>query len=150
MLSCFSHVLFFATLWTVAFQAPLSMGFPRQEYWSGLPYPPPGDLPPPGIKPVSFMSPALVGRFFTLGIRSLILFNKSAHDIEEPRVRVQTKTSIPYAKAFESFKAISWQPTPAFLPGGSTWTEEPGGLQSMGSQRVDTTERLSTARYGVL
>ena len=108
------------------------MGFPWQEYWSGLLYSPPGDLPPPGIKAVAFMSPVLAGRFFTLGIRSLILFKKPAHDIAEPRVRVQTKTSKPYAKAFESFKAISWQPTPAFLPGGSTRTEEPGG----GSQRV--------------
>ena len=43
----------FATLWTVARQAPLSMGFPRQEYWSGLPFPSPGDLPNPGIEPGS-------------------------------------------------------------------------------------------------
>ena len=42
-----------ATLWTVAFQAPLSMGFSRQEYWSGLPFPSPGDLPDPGIEPRS-------------------------------------------------------------------------------------------------
>ena len=49
---------------TVAHQAPLSMGFSRKEYWSGLPIPPPGDLPDPGIKPVSFSSPALRGRFF--------------------------------------------------------------------------------------
>ena len=49
----------------ITHQAPLSMGFSRQEYWSGLPHPPPGDLPHPGIKPVSLMSPALVGRFFT-------------------------------------------------------------------------------------
>ena len=53
------------TLWTVARQAPLSMGFSRQEYWSGLPFPPPGDLPDPGIKPESLMSPALAGGFFT-------------------------------------------------------------------------------------
>ena len=52
MLSCFNHVRLFATLWTVARQAPLSMGFSRQEYWSGLPCPPPGDLPNPDIKPV--------------------------------------------------------------------------------------------------
>ena len=51
-----SHVLLFATLWTVAYQAPPSMGFSRQEYWSGLPFPPPGDLPDPGIEP---RSPAL-------------------------------------------------------------------------------------------
>ena len=53
------------TPWTVARQAPLSMGFSRQEYWSGLPCPPPGDLPNPGIEPVSLTSPALAGRFFT-------------------------------------------------------------------------------------
>ena len=54
-----SHVRFFATPWTVAHQAPLSMGFPRQEYWSRLPFPPPGDLPDPGIKTASPASPAL-------------------------------------------------------------------------------------------
>ena len=64
-LSCFSHVLLFATLWTIACQAPLSMGFSRQEYWSGLPCSPPGDLPDPGIEPTSLMSPALAGGFFT-------------------------------------------------------------------------------------
>ena len=53
------------TLWTVAQEAPLSMGFPRQEYWSGLPGPPPGDLPNPGIEPVSLMSPALSDGFLT-------------------------------------------------------------------------------------
>ena len=46
-------------LWTIASQAPLSMGFSRQEYWSGLPYLPPGDLPDPVIEPMSLMSPAL-------------------------------------------------------------------------------------------
>ena len=53
----------FATPWTVARWAPLSLSFPRQEYWSGLPFLSPGDLPKPGIKPVS---PALAGRFFTI------------------------------------------------------------------------------------
>ena len=48
-----SRVRLFATPWTVAYQAPLSMGFSRQEYWSGLPFPSPGDLPDPGIKPGS-------------------------------------------------------------------------------------------------
>ena len=48
-----SRVQLFATLWTVAHQAPLSMGFSRQEYWSGLPFPSPGDLPSPGIEPGS-------------------------------------------------------------------------------------------------
>ena len=49
----------------VARQAPLFMGFSRQEYWSGLPYPPPGHLPDPGIKPASLTSPSLAGGFFT-------------------------------------------------------------------------------------
>ena len=57
-----SRVLLFATAWTVACQAPLSIGFPRQEYYSRLPFPSPADLPDPGIE---FMSPALEGRFIT-------------------------------------------------------------------------------------
>ena len=52
------------TPWTVACQAPLSMGFSRQEYWSGLSFPSLGDLPDPGIEPMSLMSPALAGWFF--------------------------------------------------------------------------------------
>ena len=55
----------FATPWTVVCQAPLSMGFPRQEYWSGLPSPPPGDLPDPRIETVSPAVPAMAGGFFT-------------------------------------------------------------------------------------
>ena len=65
ILLLFSHSVVynsFVILWTAARQAPLSMGFPRQKYWSGLPLPSPGDLPDPGIGPVS---PALAGRFFT-------------------------------------------------------------------------------------
>ena len=65
MLSHFSCVRFFVTLQTVARQAPLSMGFSRQEYWSGLPCPPLGDLPSPGIWPASRVSPALADGFFT-------------------------------------------------------------------------------------
>ena len=57
--------LSYATAGTVARQAPLSMGFFRQEYWSGLPFPSPGDLPDPGIEPMSPTAPASAGRFFT-------------------------------------------------------------------------------------
>ena len=63
--SHFSHIQLFSTVGTVAHKAPLCMGFSRQEYWSGLLYPPPGDLPDPGIKPVSLTSSALAGGFFT-------------------------------------------------------------------------------------
>ena len=59
-----SHVQLFATLWTVAHQVPLSMGFSRQEYWRRLPCPPSEGLSNPGIKPMSLMSPALAGRFY--------------------------------------------------------------------------------------
>ena len=82
-LSC---VRLFATPWTIARQAPLSTGFSRQEYWSGLPCPPSGDIPDPGIKPTSLKSPALVVMFFTtsttweaiyIHILLLILFHYS-------------------------------------------------------------------------
>ena len=65
MLSHFSCVWLFVAPWTVAHQARLSMRFSRQEYWSGLPFPPPGDLPHPGIKPISLTSLALASGFFT-------------------------------------------------------------------------------------
>ena len=60
-----SHVQLFATPWTVAHKATLSMLFPRQGYWSGLPFPSPGHLLNPDIEPASLMSPALVDGFFT-------------------------------------------------------------------------------------
>ena len=65
VLSRFIHVWLLAILCTVVHQALLSMGFSRQEYWSGLPCPPPGDLSDPGMEPTSFMSLALAGEFFT-------------------------------------------------------------------------------------
>ena len=65
MLNCFSRVQLFATLWVAAYEAPLFMGSSRQEYWSGLPCPSLKDLLNPGIKPMSLISPALGGMFFT-------------------------------------------------------------------------------------
>ena len=64
-LSCLSRVQLFATPWTGAHQAPLPMGFSRQEYWNGLPFPSPGDIPNPGIEAVSLISPVLAEVFFT-------------------------------------------------------------------------------------
>ena len=60
-----SHVWLFVTPWTIAHLAPLSMEFSRQEYWSGLPFPVPGDLLDPGIESASLVSPVLAGRLFT-------------------------------------------------------------------------------------
>ena len=65
VLSHFGHVLLFVTQWTVGRQVPLTMGFSRQEYQSGLPCPPPGDLLDPGMEPTSLTSPALSRGFFT-------------------------------------------------------------------------------------
>ena len=65
MLSRFSNVQLFVTPWTVAHQASLPMEFSRQKYWIELLFPPPGDLPDSGIKPVSPESPTLAVRFFT-------------------------------------------------------------------------------------
>ena len=65
VLGRFSRVRLFETLWAVAHQAPPSMGFSRQEYWSGLPFSAPGDLLIPGIESGSLRSPALVSGFFT-------------------------------------------------------------------------------------
>ena len=67
LLHQFSLIQLFVTLWIVACQAPLSMRFSRQAYWTGLPCPPPGDPPDPGIKPASLLSPTLARGFFTTG-----------------------------------------------------------------------------------
>ena len=76
MLSCLNCVWLFETLWSVAHQAPLSMRFSRQEYWSELPCPPARDLSNPGIKPESLLSPALAGGFFTVPPGNVILLQK--------------------------------------------------------------------------
>ena len=70
MFNPFSHVRLIATLWTVAHQAPQSMGFTRQEYWSGLTCSLPEDLPDLGIKPASRVAPALAGEFFGTSTRA--------------------------------------------------------------------------------
>ena len=73
-----SHVQLFATPWTVAHQAALSMQFPRQESWSGLSVPPPGNLVHPGIEPMSLVSPELAGAFFTIIVILISQFDKCA------------------------------------------------------------------------
>ena len=76
MLSCFSCVQLFVTLWIIAHEALLSMGFSRQENQSWLLCPAPGDLPDPGIEPASLKSPALAGRFFTTGHSYVITISR--------------------------------------------------------------------------
>ena len=67
MLSRFSCVQLLASAWTIPCQTLLPMGFSRKKYWKGFPWPLPGDVANPGLKPESLMSPALAGRFFTTG-----------------------------------------------------------------------------------
>ena len=136
----------FETLWIVACQAPLSMGFPRQEYWSGLPFSPPGDLCNLGIKPTS---PALAGGFFTTEppgkpnlFPRMIVINLSsvvkgaslvAQLVKNPPAMRETRDpSLGWEDPLEKEMAthsiiLAWR-----VP----WTGEPGGLQSMGLQRV--------------
>ena len=64
-----------ATPWTAAYQAPLNMEFPRQEYWSEWPFPPPWDLPGPGVEPTPPVSPASAGEFFTTEPLLLLLLS---------------------------------------------------------------------------
>ena len=118
MLAKSLQLCLFVTLWAIAHQVPLSMGFSRQEYWSGLPFPPPGDLPDSGIKPASLMSPALVdmlqeggplpgpetGSCLTLGnelseethvlTKQEILLGKGTQ-VESRRVREPRRTALP-------------------------------------------------------
>ena len=86
---CAQSRLTLCDLWTVACQAPLSLGFSRQEYWSGLPHPPPGDFPDPGIEPVSSASPRLqTGSLPTKPLRKPFLKNQFSSVQSLSRVRL--------------------------------------------------------------
>ena len=94
MLSHFSRVQLCATIWTVAHRVPLSMGFPRQEYWSGLPFSSPGDLPHPGIEPTSLTSPALADGFFTTSATARMGLNSFIYKEETPLDTGEHATSV--------------------------------------------------------
>ena len=111
----------FATPWTVACQAPLSIGLLWQEYWSGLPFPSPGDLPIPGIK---LTSPALGSQFFPGG---QVVKNPPANAGDSSSISGSEKS--PGEGNGNPLKYLAWE-----IP----WTVGPGGLQSMGSQKSQT------------
>ena len=94
MLSRFSCVQLFAILWTVACQAPLSWDSPRQENWSGLPCPAPGDLPNPGIELTSLTSPALANRFFTTSATWEAPLNNILLSINNTQIKEEVSTEI--------------------------------------------------------
>ena len=151
-LSC---VGLFATLWSVAHQAPLSMEFPRQEYWSGLPCPSPGDFPNPGIKPgspalqadsLASESPGEVWLIYNVVLVSVVQRSDSVYMyVGFPGGSVVKGICLPMQKMQETPVRSLGQKDPleedmathsSILAWGIPWTKEPGGPQSMGSQRV--------------
>ena len=99
-----------ATLQTIAHQASLSVGFPRQEYWSKVPFPHPGHLSDPGIEPASLTTSSCIGRWVLSGVAM-------------GRLQSAGLVIVTHGHSF-------------LVAGGIPWTEEPGGLLSMGSHRV--------------
>ena len=171
VLSHFSCVWLFATLWTVACQAPLSTGFSRQEYWSGLPWPPPGDLPDPRIKS------GLLCLLYCRQILYLLERETAAHSstlawkipwMEKPdrllsmgsqRFGQDWATKLPWWLRWQSVcrqcgrpefdpwvRKIpwrrKWQPTPILLPGKFHGWRSLVGHSPWGCKELDTTERL--------
>ena len=141
-LCVFSRVWLFVTPWTGACQAPLSMEFSRQEYWRGLPFPTPGDLPDPGVEPRSLVSPALAGRFFTTVSPGKLLARWLSGKESACQFRGRKKRGlaswvgkVPYRK--------KWQPAPVFLPGkshGQRWLVD---YCPWGRKELDMTEQVS-------
>ena len=117
-----SHAILFATPCTVAHKAPLSMGFLRQEYQSGLPFPSPRDLSNSGMEP---MSSASVGGFFTA---------------ESPGKPVSMKSGLRTGFGLVLGGRRKWQPTPAFLPGESQGWRSLVCCRLWGPTELDTTE----------
>ena len=147
-----SHVQLFATIWTVAHQAPLSVGFPRQEYWRGLPFPSPGDLPNTGIQP---MSPAFAKQilyhcttreapslYAWVAVKYIHAYIYMKHGGLE-FCRLDLTLGLHFSAVQETWVQSLSQEDPLekgmathsnLLPWRIPWTEGPGGLQSMGSQ----------------
>ena len=113
----------YVTLWTVAHQRPLSMEFSRQEYWSGLPLPSPGNLPNPGIEVPSLMSPPLAGGFFTTSAPW------EAHKLHN------TMQQLEDTRTLRSLDTGPRNPDPSASPGTVLWEELT--FLAFGAGRVD-------------
>ena len=151
----FSCVWPFATSWMVTHQTPLSMGFSRQENWSGLPFPPPEDLPDPGIEPTTLVSPALAGGFFTTEpaqfssvqfSRSVVSDSLSPHKSQHtrppcPQLPELTQTHVHRVGDAISSSVVPFSSCPQFLPeSGSfpmsqffTWGGQSIGVSALAS-----------------
>ena len=103
------------------------MGFSRQEYWNGFPFPSPGNLPDPGIESATLVSPALAGSFFTTGASLVAQRLKHLPAMWETWVRSLGQEDLLQKEMATHSSILAWR-TP--------WIEEPGGLQSTGWQRV--------------
>ena len=148
VLSCFSPVWFFETQWAIAHQAPLSVGFSRQEHWSGLPCPPLGGLPDSQVEPSSLKFPALAGRLFTTSTTrrrrwwhpTPVLLPGNSHGRRSlegcsPWGRWGSDTTERLHFHFHALEKEMATPSSVLawrIPG----TGEPGGLPSLGSHRV--------------
>ena len=130
VLSYISHVQLFVTLLTVGHQAPLPMGFSRQEYWSGLPCPPPGDCPNPGTEPLSPVAP-------TLWVDSLLLNSLGSPSFS--LVIYFIHSSVYNGKVYSLLRR-AWQPTPVSSPGESHGQRSLAGYSPWGHKESDTTE----------
>ena len=157
MLNSFSHVRLFATLWAVVRQTSLSMGFSRQDYWSGLPYSLPWDLPDPGIKIVSSATPSMQVGSLPLSHQGNLYIQWNSSKTETESQIQKTNQWLPLGASLvvqlvKNFPAmqenwvqcLTWEdllekkmaPHSSILAWRIPWTEKSGGLQSMGSQRV--------------
>ena len=110
-----SHVRLFATSWTVAHQAPLIMGFSKQEYWSGLPCPSPEDLPDQGIKHTSLMSPTLAGRFFNTSATICFFLVCMKDYIQSQAIPLVIRSKSEYVKRSESITTVTDSPVNVLL-----------------------------------
>ena len=138
------------TTWTVVHQAPLSMGFCRQGYWSGLPCPPPADISDPGTKPVSLESSTLAGVFFTTSATwhlTAVLLPGKPHGRRSlvgcsPRGCKESDTTERLHFHFPLFMhwRRKWQPTPMFSPGESQGRGSLVGYRLWGRTGSDTSE----------
>ena len=147
VLSCFSPVWLFETLWTVALQSPLSMGFSRQEYWSGSPLPSPGDLPDTEFKRVFSATPVLKADSLPLSHQgspnhNIVLVKLNCHNVWVSLVAQMVK-NLPAMKE-TWIQSLGWEDPleegmatySSILVWRIQWTEEPGGLQFMGLQSL--------------
>ena len=128
-----SHLQLFTTPWTVARQAPLRLKFSRQEYWSELPFPPPRDLPDPGIKPTSPTSPALAGISFTTEPHGKPL-GAGGSDCKESACQRKRLGFDPWIGKI--IWRRKWQLTPVFLPGKFQGHRSLAGYSPWSHERV--------------